>query len=174
MADAPSPQGSGTTAGAPVIETGHVVAARGRPGGRPKRPEIDYDTNMRAARQSMKEATKAVAAARAVQKNEARKKQRLMKKASQLSSHDLERIAVMKRCGLFDPTTMMAVPRSSQSSASNSGTPEPTSVPLQPPRPEQQQEESNQKKKTGEGMDMSEEEQRGEQDELGVREGPDM
>ena len=41
-----------------------------------------------------------------------------MKKASQLSSNDLERIAVMKRCGLFDPTTMMAVPLSNGSSAS--------------------------------------------------------
>ena len=74
MANAPSPPVSGTTTGAPVIEPSPKVAARGRPGGRQKRPEIDYDTNMRAARQSMKEATKAVAAARAVQKNEARKK----------------------------------------------------------------------------------------------------
>ena len=165
MANAPSPPVSGTTTGAPVIEPSPKVAARGRPGGRQKRPEIDYDTNMRAARQSMKEATKAVAAARAVQKNEARKKQRLMKKASSLSPNDLERIAVMKRCGLFDPTTMMAVPRSSQSSASNSGTTEPTPAPLQPPAPEQPQEDSNEKKKRGEGMDASEgEDQRDEDD----------
>ena len=33
-----------------------------------------------------------------------------MKKAAGLSAADLERIAVMKRCGLFDPTVMMEVP----------------------------------------------------------------
>jgi len=171
MANASSPPVSGTTTGAPDIEPGPRAAARGRPGGRLKRPEIDYDTNMRAARQSMKEATKAVAAARAVQKNEARKKQRLMKKASSLSPHDLERIAVIKRCGLFDPTTMMAVPRSSQSSASNSGTPEPTLAPVQPLRPEPPQEESHEKKKTAGGVDMNEEEEHGEEEYLDVMPG---
>jgi hypothetical protein len=43
-----------------------------------------------------------------------------MKTASQLSSNDLERVAVMKRCGLFDPTTMMAAPLSNGSSSSAS------------------------------------------------------
>ena len=38
-----------------------------------------------------------------LQRNERRKKQRLIKKAAGLSSNDLERIAVIKRCGLWDP-----------------------------------------------------------------------
>jgi hypothetical protein len=73
---------------------------------------IDIDLNIKAAREAMKAAAKAVSVAKANQRNEMRRKQRLMKKAAGLSSGDLERIAVMKRCGLFDPTIMMAVPRS--------------------------------------------------------------
>ena len=76
-----------------------------------KSEQIDIDRNIKAAREAMKAAAKAVALAKANQRNEMRRKQRLLKKAAGLSSGDLERIAVMKRCGLFDPTIMMAVPR---------------------------------------------------------------
>ena len=102
---------------------------------RPKRvkrkaEQIDIDLNIKAARAAMKAAAKAVQQAKANQRNEMRRKQRLMKKAAGLSSGDLERIAVMKRCGLFDPTVMMAVPRtdavpseeSNPTAASASGT----------------------------------------------------
>ena len=78
---------------------------------RRKSEQIDIDRNIKAAREAMKAAAKAVALAKANQRNEMRRKQRLLKKAAGLSSGDLERIAVMKRCGLFDPTIMMAVPR---------------------------------------------------------------
>ena len=76
-----------------------------------KTEQIDLDLNIKAARMAMKTAAKAVQQAKAKQRNEMRRKQRLMKKAAGLSSGDLERIAVMKRCGLFDPTTMMELPR---------------------------------------------------------------
>ena len=50
----------------------------------------------------MKAAQKEVAEARRQARNERRKKQRLIKKAANLSAEDLERIAVLKRCGLAD------------------------------------------------------------------------
>ena len=99
MAQASTPQADGQESRAQDGSSGPTVGSLGKKAPRLKRPEIDYDQNMKAARAAMKQAAKAVAAARALQTNEARKKQRLMKKASQLSSNDLERIAVMKRCG---------------------------------------------------------------------------
>ena len=48
----------------------------------------------------MKAAQKSVAEARKIGRNERRKKQRLFTKAIGLSAEDLERIAVLKRCGL--------------------------------------------------------------------------
>ena len=65
-----------------------------------KRPRIDLDDAIARAQQAMKEAQKSVADARRQGRNERRKKQRLLKKASGLSADDLERIAVLKRCGL--------------------------------------------------------------------------
>ena len=50
----------------------------------------------------MKSAQKDMAEARRQGRNERRKKQRLVKKAAHLSPEDLERIAVLKRCGLAD------------------------------------------------------------------------
>ena len=67
---------------------------------RAKRPRIDLDDTISEAKQAMKAAQKKVAEARKVGRNERRKKQRLLKKASGLSADDLERIAVLKRCGL--------------------------------------------------------------------------
>ena len=104
-AQASTPQADGQESRVQDRSSDQTIGTPGKKAPRLKRPEIDYDQNMKAARAAMKQAAKAVAAARALQKNEARKKQRLMKRASQLSSSDLERIAVMKRCGLFDPTT---------------------------------------------------------------------
>ena len=47
----------------------------------------------------MKAAQKKVQEAKTQAKNERRKKQRLLKKAASLNAEDLERIAVLKRCG---------------------------------------------------------------------------
>ena len=78
-------------------------AQHGQKKERTKRPRIDLDDSISKAKQAMKAAQKSVAEARKVGRNERRKKQRLLKKAIGLSADDLERIAVLKRCGL-DPT----------------------------------------------------------------------
>ena len=67
------------------------------------RPRIDLDDSTARAQASFKQAAKAMAKARAEARNEKRKKARLYKKCSQLSALDLERIAVLKRSGLWDP-----------------------------------------------------------------------
>ena len=72
--------------------------------GRRRRPAIDLDHHIERAREAAKEATKALGKARTEQRNERRKKARLLKKAGQLSAADLERIAVLKRTGFWDPS----------------------------------------------------------------------
>ena len=62
-------------------------------------PRLDLDDSIAAAREAIKQAKKDMMEARRVNKNEKRKKKRLLKKAAQLSSEDLERIAVLKRSG---------------------------------------------------------------------------
>jgi hypothetical protein len=52
---------------------------------------------------TVKQQVKLAAEAKRQERNMKRKKQRLMKKAAALSSEDLLRIAVVKRCGLYDP-----------------------------------------------------------------------
>ena len=88
-------------------------------GRRGPRERIDIDTNIARARAEMKAAQKAVAKARAAAKQEKRKKTRLLKKASNLSASDLERIAVLKRTGLWDPT-LTGPPQPGTASASGS------------------------------------------------------
>ena len=66
-----------------------------------KKPDIDYNAKIQEAAAAIKEMSKAMAAAKSAQRNERRKKQRLLKKAACLSPEDLERIAVLKRCGLW-------------------------------------------------------------------------
>ena len=66
---------------------------------RAKRPAIDLDAAIQDAAAAMKAAQKKVNEAKAQAKNERRKKQRLLKKAASLNAEDLERIAVLKRCG---------------------------------------------------------------------------
>ena len=66
---------------------------------RGKRPAIDLDAAIRDAAAAMKAAQKKVQEAKTQAKNERRKKQRLLKKAASLNAEDLERIAVLKRCG---------------------------------------------------------------------------
>ena len=66
-------------------------------------PRIDLDQSIEEAKEAMKRAVKAMADARARAKNERRKQARLLKKAATLSPAGVERIAVLKRCGLWDP-----------------------------------------------------------------------
>ena len=104
-----------------------VVAAAGAPlsgkadaKARAKRPRIDLDDSIAQARAAMTKAMKDVQEARRVARNERRKKQRLVKKAGILSAEDLERIAVLKRCG-FGPLSSGTSTAAGSSAASSSG-----------------------------------------------------
>ena len=87
----PNQQGSAV----PVSQPGSPQAKKKRA----KRPAIDLDAAIRDAAAAMKAAQKKVQEAKTQAKNERRKKQRLLKKAATLNAEDLERIAVLKRCG---------------------------------------------------------------------------
>ena len=76
------------------------------------KPVIDLDDHIRKAQDAIKLARKQVQQARVQAKLEKRKKQRLLRKASNLNVEDLERIAVLKRC-----SSLMA----SQSASAESG-----------------------------------------------------
>ena len=69
------------------------------------RPPIDLDASIAAAKAAARAASKALAKARAENRAERKKKARLVRKAGQLSAQDLERIAVLKRTGWWDPST---------------------------------------------------------------------
>jgi hypothetical protein len=73
------------------------------------RPPIDLDQNIREAKAAAKRAAKSLAQARAQARSERKRKARLVRKAGQLTPQDLERIAVLKRTGWWDPTSGDAV-----------------------------------------------------------------
>ena len=101
-----SSSAGGTGAEAPEDIAAAKSKAKATPkahGKRKARPRIDLDDAIARAQQSFKEAAKCMAKARADARNEKRKKARLFKKAAQLSAMDLERIAVLKRSGMWDP-----------------------------------------------------------------------
>ena len=84
----------------PRSEQGEGAEAKEPPNKkRARKPSIDLDAYIVEATQAMKMAQKKVQEAKAKAKNERRKKQRLLKKAASLKAEDLERIAVLKRCG---------------------------------------------------------------------------
>ena len=66
------------------------------------RPKIDLDEEIRRANDLAAMSRKMLQAARNVSRNNRKAKQRLIKKAGKLSPEDLERIAVLKRCGLYE------------------------------------------------------------------------
>lgn len=70
---------------------------------RARAPKIDIDAAIAGWQLEAKRAAKVMAEAKTAARNERRKKQRLMKKAQTLSAEDLERIALLKRVGLWDP-----------------------------------------------------------------------
>ena len=66
------------------------------------RPKIDLDDEIRRANDLAAMSRKMLTAAKNVSRNNRKAKQRLIKKAGKLSPEDLERIAVLKRCGMYD------------------------------------------------------------------------
>ena len=98
-ADEAAPMSSAASAAPPVAAPQASPKPKARV--RTPRPEIDLDGSMRKAREEMARAATEVARARAQIRNDKKKKQRLVKKAGALSAQDLERMAVLKRCGLW-------------------------------------------------------------------------
>ena len=90
---------SSAVASAGEAEHGPVPEVKGRLRKRVDRPEIDLDTNIKDCRATIQRAQQALTQARQQAKADRRKKARLIKKACHLSPADLERIAVLKRCG---------------------------------------------------------------------------
>ena len=93
--------------------------------GRPKmasRPKIDIDEEIEEANRLAEVTRRMMHAAKAAQKNSKRSKQRLVRKAGKLSASDLERIATLKRCGLFVPDPMEESAASTSSAPSSSST----------------------------------------------------
>ena len=66
------------------------------------RPKIDLDDEIRRANDLAAMSRKMLQAAKNVSRNNRKAKQRLIKKAGKLSPEDLERIAVLKRCGMYE------------------------------------------------------------------------
>ena len=100
--EASAPRGSAPT-GSRARADGHPAAkARSR---RRDRPAIDLDASIQQAQQAAKDAAKALTKARAEARTERKRRARLIRKAGQLSPADLERIAVLKRTGWWDPST---------------------------------------------------------------------
>jgi hypothetical protein len=75
--------------------------APAQPKTRVKKPRIDIDNQIKEANRLSEVLRKVAQAAKTTAKNGTRAKQRLVRKAGKLSSEILERIAVLKRCGLF-------------------------------------------------------------------------
>ena len=103
-------------------------------------PKIDIDVAIARHMEEVKAAAKLVHQARKQARNEKRKKQRLMKKAANLTPDDLERIAVLKRCGLWQPgaealdgQALMGAGGGSASSSPVAEVPAEVLVPLPPP-----------------------------------------
>ena len=102
----------------------------GKSKGRPKagtRPKVDIDDEITEANRLAEVTKRMMQAAKAAQKNFKRQKQRLVRKAGKLSASDLERIAVLKRCGLFvdqtDAESTASGSGSASASSASSGSP---------------------------------------------------
>ena len=95
-----TPPGEGGSAGSEVGAGGTQAASplKGK-----KRPRIDLDAEIAEANRLAEISRKMMKSAKVVQQNSRRQKARLLRKAGKLSAADLERIAVLKRCGLYAP-----------------------------------------------------------------------
>ena len=83
------------------------------------KPEIDLDDHIRKAQMTIKIARTQVREARLLAEHARRKKQRLVRKASTLNVEDLERMAVLKRCGLHSEQSRDAAAATAASSAAS-------------------------------------------------------
>ena len=93
---------------------------------RAERPPIDLDDSIKAAQTAAKQASKMLAKARAEARTERKRRARLVRKAGQLSPADLERIAVLKRTGWWDPASgdaAIVAPKASGSASSKGESP---------------------------------------------------
>ena len=68
-----------------------------------RKPKIDIDNEIEEANRLAELFRKMQNASKVAARNATRSKQRLMRKANQLSEQDLMRLAVLKRCGIFAP-----------------------------------------------------------------------
>ena len=75
---------------------------------RRKQGKIDYDNNIARKKVEMKELSRELRRTKADSRNEKRKKQRLVRKAAQLTIVDLHRIAALKKAGIWDPALGLA------------------------------------------------------------------
>ena len=75
---------------------------------RRKQGRIDYDNNIARKKVEMKELSRELRRTKADSRNEKRKKQRLVRKAAQLTIVDLHRIAALKKAGIWDPALGLA------------------------------------------------------------------
>ena len=111
-----------------ATEAGAVPVAKQRT----KRPRIDLDDSIAQAKAAMAQAMKQAREARNLARNERRKKQRLIKKAGNLSAEDLERVAVLKRCGLSVGSSASSTAASSSRPSSAAGSSAPPSAASSP------------------------------------------
>ena len=134
-ASAPSPEIASTPASLVVAAAAASPKKKGRPS-KGSRPKIDIDDEIEQANRMAEVTKKMMLAARAAQRNSRRAKQRLVRRAGKLSPADLERLAVLKRCGLYieapdassgDTASVASSSASSSaaSSASSAGPPSP-------------------------------------------------
>jgi hypothetical protein len=105
-----SSRGMASTPNGGVDRKGEAPA---QPKTRVKKPRIDIDNEIKEANRLSEVLRKVAQAAKTTAKNGTRAKQRLVRKAGKLSSEDLERIAVLKRCGLFTGVMKQTDPHTS-------------------------------------------------------------
>ena len=74
-----------------------------------RKPKIDIDNEIEEANRLAELFRKMQNASKVAARNATRSKQRLMRKANQLSEQDLMRLAVLKRCGIFAPHQKMTI-----------------------------------------------------------------
>ena len=93
---------AGQAAQSTLVVTPKAKGKKGKGGPRGPRPRLDFDLEIDAISARAKDAKKVLQAHMAEKRNAARRKSRLVKKASKLPTDDLYRIAVLKRVGQLD------------------------------------------------------------------------
>lgn len=104
-ASAASASAASAGAGAPLTPVVHKAGGKKRA----RAPKIDLDAAILKHQEEAKKAAKLIAEARRQVRNEKRKKQRILKKCAELSTEDVERMLILKRCNLWDPKTGLSL-----------------------------------------------------------------